>query len=135
MLTSHIATLSYYEKPLAARYADPAYQPVVDAIVVRLGNAAAILDNRVGPEGPVVSKEELRILNDRVNVLMERRKAELQESPTAQTETRKQLSEFKPIADQFNFIAKVSADIEKLSQSINYDRRASPEFSSLTPSS
>ena len=135
MLTSHIATLSYYEKPLAAKYADPAYQPVVDAIVVRLGNAAAILDNRVGPEGPVVSKEELRILNDRVNVLMERRKAELQESPTAQTEARKQLSEFKPIADQFNFIAKVSADIEKLSQSINYDRRASPEFSSLTPSS
>jgi uncharacterized membrane protein YccC len=137
MLTSHIATLSYYEKPLAAKYADPVYRPVVDAIVARLANAAAILGDRqvpVGPVGPVAGNAALRILNDRVDILMERRKVELQESPAVQTETRKTLSEFKPIADQFNFISKVSADIEKLSQSINYDRQAAPGSLPLTPS-
>jgi uncharacterized membrane protein YccC len=115
MLTSHIATLSYYETPLAAKYADPAYRQVVDAILARLGNAAVLLQDRMPVEGPVAGKGELRIINDRVNALMERRRMELQESPTAQTATRRQLSEFKPIADQFNFIAKVAGDIEKLS--------------------
>ena len=100
-------------------YADPAYQPVVDTIACRLENAAAILLDRPGQSEPSAGKEELRILNDRVNAMMDQRKVELAASPTAQTPTRRQLAEFKPIADQFNFIAKVSADIEKLSRSIH----------------
>jgi hypothetical protein len=210
MLTTHIATLSYYLIPPAGspasasapastnngpapgsapasakrpasdsvpasnqgtavlpgtgiKYADPAYQPIVDAIAHRLENAVAILQGKaetvaptrptghdapagpgelaaaarsgglpalasalghdipgvpVGTPGPSTGKEYLRILNDRVSALMEQRKSELEESATAYTQTRKQLAEFKPIADQFNFIDKVSADIEKLSRTI-----------------
>jgi uncharacterized membrane protein YccC len=193
MLTTHIATLSYYLIPPAGspasapanngpastsapasakgpasasaqgtavlpgagvKYADPAYQPVVDAIICRLENAMAILQDKAGPAaapgsdrltgspgpaelpalgsapghdnscipvgvpGPSTGKEYLRILNDRVSALMEQRKSELEASATAYTPTRKQLAEFKPIADQFNFIDKVSADIEKLSRTI-----------------
>lgn len=117
MLTSHIATLAYYAEPLSAKYADPAYQPMVDAIGRRLENAADILEDRnAQPVPPAVSGAELRIMNERVGELMEQRKAELGQSLTAQTIVRRQLSEFKPVADQFNFIAKISADIGKLSQ-------------------
>jgi hypothetical protein len=34
------------------------------------------------------------------------------------SDTRSRLSELKPIVDQFNFIDKVSADIEKLSREL-----------------
>ena len=53
---------------------------------------------------------------------MDQRKAELGQSVTAYTPARKQLSELKPVADQFNFIAKISADIERLSRSIRMER-------------
>ena len=116
MLTSHTATLAYYVNPYASKYADTAYQPLVDDIVLRLERAVAILGDKALPETPMSRKEELRILNDRVSVLMEQRKAELGGAVVVPAgDTRRQLSEFKPIADQFNFIVKVSADIEKLS--------------------
>jgi hypothetical protein len=72
-----------------------------------------------GSASTPTGKEYLRILNDRVSALMEQRKSELEESVTGYTPARKQLAEFKPIADQFNFIDKVSADIEKLSGAIH----------------
>ncbi|HEY6899416.1 MAG TPA: FUSC family membrane protein [Puia sp.] len=115
MLTSHIATLAYYVGRLAARHGDPAYQPLVDNINCRLEKAVAILEDTAPPESPVATKEELRLINDRLNKLMERRKAELEGRVTADGETRRQLSEFKPLADQFNFILKVTSEIEKLS--------------------
>ncbi len=115
MLTSHTATLAYYVEPFAAKYADIAYQPLVDDIILRLERAVAILQDKVLNDPPAVRKEELRILNDRVSVLMEQRKAELDGGVATAGNTRRQLSEFKPIADQFNFIVKVAADIEKLS--------------------
>jgi uncharacterized membrane protein (TIGR01666 family) len=115
MFTSYIATLAYYVDPYAAKFADPAYKPVIDDIISRLRRAADLLQDRELPESPQATKEELRVINDRLNRLMELRKAELEGPGTASSEVRLQLKEFKPIADQFNFIAKVSADIEKLS--------------------
>ncbi|HXO75818.1 MAG TPA: hypothetical protein VN824_11295, partial [Puia sp.] len=115
MLTSHTATLAYYINPYAAKYADMVYEPLVDDIVHRLERAVAILGDKALPDTPGSRKEELRILNDRVSVLMEQRKGELGGLLAPAGDTRRQLSEFKPIADQFNFIVKVSADIEKLS--------------------
>jgi hypothetical protein len=167
MLTSHIATLAYYLVPAAVAsavaspasvspsgpasgpvprnamaYADPAYQPLVNAIARRLQNSVDILENdpvaaiaatapvatatqaaAASPAGaPPPGREELRILNDKVNALMDQRKAELARSVTAYTSARKQLSELKPVADQFNFIAKISTDIERLSRSIRVER-------------
>jgi hypothetical protein len=53
-----------------------------------------------------------------MNALMDQRKAELSQG-IIESDTRRQLSGFKPIVDQFNFIAKVTADIEKLSQTLS----------------
>jgi uncharacterized membrane protein YccC len=85
MLTSYIATLAYYEKPLAAKHANPAYQPVVATIVRSLERAAAILQEggAVGEWGGLLKKEQSAMV--------------------------------KPVEDQFGFIGKVAGDILKLS--------------------
>jgi uncharacterized membrane protein (TIGR01666 family) len=85
MLTSYIATLAYYEKPLASRYADPSYEQVVDTIARWLDEAALILEN-----GGVSGKPSLPPGKDGP------------EMP-------------KPIEDQFGFIGKVAGDILRLS--------------------
>jgi len=115
MLTSHIATLSYYASPLPEKDADPAYQPVIRAMIARMENTIAFLQEKSRPGALVTGKEDLRILNEKMNTLMDQRKAELSQG-IIESNTRRQLSGFKPIVDQFNFIAKVTADIAKLSQ-------------------
>ena len=92
MLTSYIATLAYYSEPFAAKYANPAYQPIVDDIIRRLEKAADILQD--GPPDPAAATVV----------------------PAA---TAANSGTFKPVADQFNFIAKVSADIRKLSVTLH----------------
>jgi uncharacterized membrane protein (TIGR01666 family) len=116
MLTSHIATLAYYTGS-APIYASGDYQPVINLSLRKLENAFTILEQGVPSAEPSVGKEDLRILNDRVNALITKRKAELDQS-IMHSDTRTRLSEFKPIVDQFNFIAKVAADIEKLSRNL-----------------
>jgi hypothetical protein len=95
------------------------YQPIVESITVRLQNTAAWLQGKPAPQEPPDGKQALRILNERINTLMDQRKAELDRSVTADSDTRLQLSEFKPIVDQFNFIAKVTAEIERLGRELN----------------
>jgi uncharacterized membrane protein (TIGR01666 family) len=85
MLTSYIATLAYYEKPLASKYADPSYQPVVDMISACLDEAALILEN-----GGVSGKLSLPLRKDGPEMA-------------------------KPIEDQFAFIGKVVGEILRLS--------------------
>jgi uncharacterized membrane protein (TIGR01666 family) len=100
MLTSYIATLAYYEKPLAAKYADPAFQPVVYDIARRLGSAVVILGREVvGRSSGIIPAE-----------------ASLKNKILAKGEERTIL---KPVEDQFSFIAKVSEDIYKLSFSLH----------------
>lgn len=124
MLTSHIATLAYYAIPEPAKVADPpVYQPVVSEIDARLENTILWLKGEIAEGRDTttatadVAREGLRILNDRVNSLVERRKAELGRN-IIDSDTRKQLSGLKPIVDQFNFIAKVSVNIERLSKEL-----------------
>jgi uncharacterized membrane protein (TIGR01666 family) len=140
MLTAHIATLSYYAQPLAAKYTSPDYLPVIQAISARLENAAEVLrPHTVGSPETVrgkgaEGKEGLRMLNEKMNTLVQERKTEIEQG-IMDSDTRLQLSALKPIADQFNFIAKVAADIEKLSQSLNYSNPAFPGVSLPVPSS
>jgi uncharacterized membrane protein YccC len=96
MLTSHIATLAYYAEPYAARYAGPAYEPVVDDIVYRLQRTVDLLEDKPLPPTRTAGKEDLRLLNEQVNT-----------------------GEFKPIVDQFNFIAKVTTEIAKISEPLH----------------
>ena len=88
MLTSYIATLAYYEKPLAAGDVDPSYRPVVEAIARCLDSAAEILKG--GAAGPGEFKVSVPVRAG---------------GPTM----------MKPIEDQFGFIGKVAGDIRRLS--------------------
>jgi len=124
MLTSHIATLAYYVDPFAARYADPAYEPVIDDISFRLEQTVALLSDQPPLSRTPVNKEALRLLNERVNVLMERRKAEMDGGVPADSEARRRLSEFKPIVDQFNFIGKVATDLTRISEPLHMATKA-----------
>jgi uncharacterized membrane protein (TIGR01666 family) len=110
MLTSYIATLAYYEKPFAAKYADPSLQPVVDGIVRRLESAVDILKN-VSPA-----------------VVEAGAAAGARAAPTRQATEVGTLTAvlpatewkmIKPVVDQFGFISKVSTDIRKLSVSLH----------------
>jgi uncharacterized membrane protein (TIGR01666 family) len=113
MLTSHIATLAYYAMPGAKQRRFEDYTSFINAITVKLNNVKGILrEQHAVPETPV-HKEEFRLLNDKVNRLTEQRRAELKNGIT-ESDTRKRLSELKPVADQFNFIIKIASDLEKL---------------------
>jgi uncharacterized membrane protein (TIGR01666 family) len=98
MLTSHIATLAYYADPYAARYGDPAYEPVAGDIIFRLENTANLLEDKPPLPARPPAKEAFRMLNDRAS--SER--------------------QFKPIVDQFFFIGKVTADIGKVSVPLHH---------------
>jgi uncharacterized membrane protein (TIGR01666 family) len=117
MLTSHIATLAYYAKPLEKERITADYSSFINATVTRINNAKAILEHEPVVSENAINKEELRTLNEKVSVLTEQRKTELNQGIT-ESETRKKLSALKPIADQFNFIIKIATDLEKLSANL-----------------
>ncbi len=112
MLVSHIATLSYYVKPLADKYKSDDFIPVSNYTIAQLKDAKAIINGKEVNE-ETNPKTKAHMLDRRVNELMEKRRDELQHGFT-DTETRKTLSEFKSIVDQFNFIVKITADIKKM---------------------
>jgi len=112
MLVSHVATLSYYVKPLSKKYNSDDFTPVIDYAVTQLKEAKAIINEEtVNDETNPKTKDQT--LDKRVSELMEKRREELQHGLT-DTETRKTLSEFKSVVDQFNFIMKITTDIKKI---------------------
>ena len=113
MLTSYIATLSYYGKKAVVKYSDLDCLSVIEWIEQRLDNCMAILQQQPVSNRTDINKDGLRNLLDRVNILVEQRKSELRENRT-ETETRKKLSEWKPVVDQFSFITRVTEELEKL---------------------
>jgi uncharacterized membrane protein YccC len=113
MLTSHIATLSYYAPSFINLKADDGFLPVLEAIRLKLNNCVVILQQKPGIPDPNLHKEGIRRLNDKLNGLLEKRKSELQQG-IIESGTRKKLSLFKPVADQLTFINKASADLEKI---------------------
>lgn len=113
MLTSHIATLSYYVKPLSEKYASPDFEPLLNSAVNRLEAAGNIITEI--PAVPVASADiPQHTIQQRLQTMLEARRAELQQG-ILKSEMQKQLTEFKPIADQFNFIDNLAVDIRKTS--------------------
>ena len=112
MLVSHIATLSYYVEPLAHKYQSDDFIPVIDHVVMQLNEAKAIINEEAVKE-ETISKTKDETLDNRVNELLEKRREELQRG-VIDTETRKTLSEFKSVVDQFNFIVKITSDSKKI---------------------
>ncbi len=113
MLTSHIATLSYYVKPLSEKYASPEFTPLINNAVARLEDAENILSETPADDAAPETLPHNNI-QQRLQHLLEARRAELQQG-ILESETKKQLSEFKPLADQFNFIDNIATDIRKTS--------------------
>ena len=112
MLVSHIATLSYYVKPLAHKYQSDDFIPVINHVVMQLNEAKTLINEEAVKE-ETISKTKDETLDNRVNELLEKRREELQRG-VIDTETRKTLSEFKSVVDQFNFIVKITSDIKKI---------------------
>ncbi|MES1224772.1 MAG: hypothetical protein ABUT20_55285 [Bacteroidota bacterium] len=120
MLTSHIATLAYYEKTIKEKISFGDFSAFRASVVQKLDNAKLLLQHRQPePETPG-QRENLRVLNNKINSLTEQRKAELKQGITV-SNTRKELSALKPVADQFNFISKIAGDLEKLSSNFSED--------------
>jgi len=115
MLTSHIATLSYYTQPMPPGSMELDYGPVIQATSTRFEFTIGMLEGKAANE--TAGKSGLRQLNDKMDALLERRRSELAQG-ILDSSTRKLTSVLKPIVDQFNFIAKAAEDIERLSGSL-----------------
>jgi len=116
MLTSYIATLAYYEKPFAAKYADPSLQPVVDGIVRRLESAVDILKKvspAVAEPGAAAASAAMAVRG--VTAVATATAVGPPTAVAAATEWKM----IKPVVDQFGFISKVSTDIRKLSVALH----------------
>ncbi|RYY31298.1 MAG: FUSC family protein [Chitinophagaceae bacterium] len=115
MLTSHIATLAYYADTLQPEYISSDYQPVIAASKLSLKRTLSYLRSGETPVNPEGDKTQMSILDKRVNALMLERQKELSQGKL-ESSTRKMLSVFKSITDQFYFIFKTTADIEKITR-------------------
>lgn len=113
MLTSHIATLSYYVKPLATKLASNNFEPLINNTIGKLADAEKMLNNEV-VEAVTTDVIPKNYIQENVQQLLEARRRELQQGIT-ESETRQKLSEIKPVADQFNFITNLATDIRKTS--------------------
>lgn len=114
MLTSHIATLASYVRPLAEKYASPDFGPAVNKIMARIGDAEKILGDR--EDDNAVTADGLQdSIQQRRQHLLNSRKEELKQG-ILQSDIQRQLTEFKPLADQFNFISNLSSDIKVLGE-------------------
>ncbi len=115
MLASHIATLSYYADPLQPEYISAEYQPLITATIQALQQSLDTLEGKKNNDLVIkTDPAQVRLLSQRINELVTKRQEELKQGQM-ETNTRKTLSEFKSITDQFYFIYKIAVDVEKLS--------------------
>lgn len=112
MLTSHVATLSSYVRPLSEKYASPDFAPAINNTLERMDDAEKILGEVEG-DHTAVDDATPDVIQQRLQYLLNKRREELKQG-IQQSETRKKLTEFKPLADQFNFIGNLSKDIKVL---------------------
>jgi uncharacterized membrane protein YccC len=119
-LTSHISTLSHYYHSQMKIYGQVDLEPVVEGTTDYLNRSMQHL-NKLPVSGTAADKKDaLMQLYEEVNVLLEMRRQELR-AGQLETGTKKTLSEMKSIVDQFKFIFKIAAEVEKLSTSVDLE--------------
>jgi len=111
-LTSYIGSLSSFIPSMASPDNTIYFQPVMRFILHNLENAKAGLKSPEKINEVTEDKESMRMMNEHLNSLVVQRKKELEQGIT-ETDTRKILAAFKPVADRLNLIAKISVDLEK----------------------
>jgi uncharacterized membrane protein (TIGR01666 family) len=112
MLTSHIASLATYSKSLAPRYQSDSFKPVAESIVLQMKYAIALSQNK-NSILPVINESGFSRIRDMVQELLDKRVAEIKEG-TRNSDVRKELSGYKTIADQFELIQTIIADINSV---------------------
>ncbi len=119
MLASHIATLSYYADSLQPEYITEDYMPLITATTQALQQALDTLEDEKQSRDLIIKTdpEQIRLLSQRINELVTKRQEEVKLGQM-ETSTRKTLSDFKSITDQFYFIYKIAVDVEKISLKI-----------------
>jgi len=115
MLTSHIATLAYYADKLQTDYVMDDYAALIILSRSYMERAVQLIEDKEPiAENILTDQSQVRLLDKRINTLMHIRQEELKQGKI-ESETRRILSQFKSITDQFYFIYKISIDIEKIS--------------------
>jgi uncharacterized membrane protein (TIGR01666 family) len=112
MLTAHIATLAAYATVLAQKYASPDFAAAITNASARLHDAEKIIENI--PADTAAPETIPDHIQQRLQQLLQARRHELQQG-ILKSDTQLLLTEFKPIADQFNFIVNIASDIKKTS--------------------
>jgi len=131
MMASHTATLAAIARDRKKVPIDPGYDPLIIRVVSNLTSAIELLkkdvfekdkpaDNTTTiidhtfkeiPETETSpSRAGFRKINERVSEMIRQRKIELQQGIT-ESEIANQLTNVKPVNDQFNFILKISEDL------------------------
>ncbi|HLX90222.1 MAG TPA: FUSC family membrane protein [Puia sp.] len=119
MLTSNIATLSLFNPEPLTPANKQLFSGAVENISGKLKRAEDYFDGHAAAPAQR-DQPDMRGLNGVLGTLLRQRKNEL-ENGIIDSDTRKELSLFKPVADQFNFIYKAAAEIERLSSVISED--------------
>jgi uncharacterized membrane protein (TIGR01666 family) len=133
MLTSHIASLSFYAKSLADQYRSPAFRPVIEAIENKMQTAIQIAIGNSDlpiPDSGEANNEDAREI---VRELWNRRVKELEEGRmnTEDSNTRKLLSGLKTITDQFEIIQTIIADIIHILQRMDHPKPSKGNSTSI----
>lgn len=113
-LTSHIATLYHYHESKLTLNEPVNLQPVTEEIRLNISDAIRLMNKEEASENSLSEKRALQELYEEVNVLLERRRLELS-AGELETSTKRTLSELKSIVDQFKFVYKITAEIKKVS--------------------
>ena len=117
MLVSHMATLTYYAHDLNPEYIERGYLPLIDASVEELKTASQSLQG-LGSSDPKISTPDPEALVDKkINEMMRARRIELEQG-RLETGSKKYLSTFKSISDQFYFVYKNARDLNKVCREI-----------------
>ena len=120
MLVSHMATLSYYADSLKTEYITEDYKPLIKASVNELTIAEHFLANPHFNPPQKTGENPQALLDKKINALMQTRQLELKEGQF-ESESKRYVSTFKSISDQFYFIYKTSQDLQKISKTVKPD--------------
>lgn len=120
LLTSHIASLSYYAQRLAPQYASGDFQPLIKQVDDQFQQVENLLDNQ--PISKTEQKAGEYPIRARLQQLMEQRRQEMKAGAgTPEKSVRKTLSDLKAITDQFQLIYSIMTEqakiIEKMQKS------------------
>lgn len=118
MLVSHMATLSYYADSLKPEYIMEDYQPLIKASITELETAGKLLANPDFNTPQKISDNPQALLDMKINALMQTRQQELQQGQMESSDSKRYLSTFKSITDQFYFVYKTSQDLQKISKKV-----------------